>query len=30
MYSVIYNVLLKPFPYTEPRRMVDVIIQDTE
>jgi MacB-like periplasmic core domain len=29
MYSVIYNVLLNPFPYAEPRRMVDVIIQDT-
>jgi hypothetical protein len=28
MYSVIYNVLLNPFPYTDPRRMVDVIIQD--
>jgi len=30
MYSVIYNVLLNPFPYTDPRRMVDVIIQDVE
>ncbi len=30
MYSVIHNVLLNPFPYTNPRRMVDVIIQDTE
>jgi putative ABC transport system permease protein len=30
MYSVIYNVLLNPFPYTDPRRMVDVIIQDAE
>jgi hypothetical protein len=30
MYSVIYNVLLKPFPYTEPQRMVDVVVQDTE
>ena len=30
MYSVIYNVLLNPFPYTDPRRMVDVIVQDTE
>ena len=30
MYSVIYNVLLNPFPYTDPRRMVDVIIQDTQ
>src|ERR1700679_4186622 len=29
MYSVIYNVLLNPFPYAEPRRMVDVVIQDT-
>src|SRR5438874_12455930 len=30
MYSVIYNVLLDPFPYTDPRRMVDVVIQDTD
>src|SRR5438045_2582815 len=30
MYSVIYNVLLNPFPYTDPRRMVDVVIQDTD
>jgi putative ABC transport system permease protein len=30
MYSVIYNVLLKPFPYSEPRRMVDVVVQDAE
>jgi putative ABC transport system permease protein len=30
MYSVIHNVLLNPFPYTEPRRMVDVVVQDTE
>jgi hypothetical protein len=29
MYSVIYNVLLNPFPYTDPRGMVDVVIQDT-
>jgi predicted permease len=29
MYSVIYNVLLNPFPYAEPRRMVDVVIEDT-
>lgn len=29
MYSVIHNVLLNPFPYTDPRRMVDVLIQDT-
>ncbi len=29
MYSVIYNVLLNPFPYAEPGRMVDVVIQDT-
>lgn len=29
MYSVIQNVLLNPFPYTDPRRMVDVLIQDT-
>jgi putative ABC transport system permease protein len=29
MYSVIYNVLLNPFPYTNPRAMVDVVIQDT-
>ena len=26
MYSVIQNVLLNPFPYTDPRRMVDVLI----
>src|SRR5260370_35790560 len=30
MYSVIYNVLLNPFPYTDPRGMVDVVIQDTQ
>src|SRR5260370_6285447 len=30
MYSVIHNVLLNPFPYTDPRRMVDVVVQDTE
>src|SRR5258708_35866393 len=29
MYSVIYNVLLNPLPYTDPRRMVDVIIRNT-
>lgn len=29
MYSVIQNVLLNPFPYTDPRSMVDVLIQDT-
>jgi putative ABC transport system permease protein len=29
MYSVIQNVLLNPFPYTDPRRMVDILIQDT-
>ena len=29
MYSVVYNVLLNPFPYTDPRRMVDVIVQNT-
>ena len=29
MYSVIYNVLLNPFPYTDPRRMVDVVIRNT-
>lgn len=29
MYSVIQSVLFNPFPYTNPRRMVDVIIQDT-
>jgi putative ABC transport system permease protein len=28
MYSVIYNVLLNPFPYTDPRRMVDIIIRN--
>jgi putative ABC transport system permease protein len=30
MYSVIHNVLLNPFPYTDPRGMVDVVIQDTQ
>jgi putative ABC transport system permease protein len=30
MYSVIHNILLNPFPYTDPRRMVDVVVQDTE
>src|ERR1700730_5412352 len=30
MYSVIHNVLLNPFPYTDPRRMVDVVIQDQD
>jgi putative ABC transport system permease protein len=30
MYSVIHNVLLNPFPYSDPRRMVDVVVQDTE
>ena len=30
MFSVIYSVLLNPFPYAQPRRMVDVVIQDTE
>lgn len=30
MYSVIYNVLLNPFPYTDPRRMVDVVVQDID
>lgn len=29
MYSVIYNVLLNPFPYAQPRRMVDVVIKDS-
>lgn len=29
MHSVIYNVLLNPLPYAEPRRIVDVVIQDT-
>lgn len=29
MYSVIYNVLLNPFPYTDPRRMVDVVIRNS-
>src|ERR1051325_3046879 len=28
MYSVVYNVLLNPFPYTDPRRMVDVVIRN--
>jgi putative ABC transport system permease protein len=28
MYSVIYNVLLNPFPYTDPRRMVDLVIRN--
>jgi hypothetical protein len=30
MYSIIHNVLLNPFPYTDPQRMVDVVVQDTE
>src|SRR5260370_25407381 len=30
MYSVIHNVLMNPFPYSDPRRMVDVVVQDTE
>lgn len=30
MYSVIHNVLLNPFPYSDPRRMIDVVVQDTE
>jgi hypothetical protein len=30
MYSVIHNVLLNPFPYTDPRRMVDVIAHNLE
>lgn len=30
MYSVIQNVLFNPFPYTNPRRMVDMVIQDTQ
>ncbi|HEY1240539.1 MAG TPA: ABC transporter permease [Bryobacteraceae bacterium] len=29
MYSVIYNVLLNPFPYTDPRRMVDVVFRNS-
>src|SRR5690349_14135171 len=29
MYSVIYNVLLNPFPYTDPRGMVDVVIRNS-
>jgi putative ABC transport system permease protein len=29
MYSVIHSILLNPFPYTDPRRMVDVVIKDT-
>lgn len=29
MYSVVYNVLLNPFPYTDPRGMVDVVIRNT-
>src|SRR5262249_16699070 len=28
MYSVIYNVMLNPFPYTDPRRMVDLVIRN--
>ena len=30
MYSVIHNVLLNPFPYTDPRRMADIVVQDIE
>lgn len=30
MYSMIYNILLNPFPYAQPRRMVDVVVQDQE
>jgi putative ABC transport system permease protein len=30
MYSVIYNVLLNPFSYTDPRLMVNLMIQDAE
>src|SRR5260370_42306153 len=30
MYSVIYSVLFNPFPYTDPRRMVDVVVQDLD
>src|SRR3954451_22665561 len=30
MYSVIHSVLLNPFPYTDPRRMVDVVIRDLD
>ena len=29
IYSVIRNILLDPFPYTDSRRMVDVLIYDT-
>lgn len=29
MFSVIHNVLLNPFPYTDPRGMVDVVIRNT-
>lgn len=29
MYSVVYNVLLNPFPYTDPRGMVDVVIRNS-
>src|SRR5437588_9828913 len=29
MYSVIYNALLNPFPYTDPRRLVDVVIANS-
>ncbi len=28
IYSLLHNVLLEPFPYTAPRRMVDVVIRD--
>ncbi len=28
IYSLLYNVLLEPFPYTAPRRMIDVVIRD--
>lgn len=30
MYSVVQSVLFNPFPYTNPRRMVDMVIQDTQ
>ena len=30
IYSVVHNVLLDPFPYTDSGRLVDVLVRDTE